>query len=171
MRFPSDAGTICSAPGLLESQILRHASSQPRQCGLITVARGLADDLGMRDLVFELRPRSGELARIASALAGQQVAIRGGTLLAVGPRILARIIPSDLDAARRALDTAGVRFEESEILSVLVESRAGELAMLSARLANGGVGVRAIYITGSAGNVLEVAIVPDNIARARRALE
>jgi len=43
--------------------------------------------------------------------------------------------------------------------------------MLSTRLANGGVGVHAIYITGSSGNILEVAIVPDNIARARRALE
>jgi hypothetical protein len=125
----------------------------------------------MRDLLFELRPRPGELARIASALARQQVAIRGGTLLAMGPRILARVIPSDLDAARRALDAAGVRFEESEILSVLVESRAGELAMLSTRLASGGVSVRALYVTGTSGNILEVAVATDNIARARRALE
>jgi hypothetical protein len=125
----------------------------------------------MRDLVFELRPQPGELARIASALARQQVAIRGGTLMAIGTRIIARVIPSDLEAARGALDAADVRFEESEILPVLVESRAGELAMLSTRLANGGVSVRAIYITGSTGNILEVAIVPDNIARARRALE
>jgi hypothetical protein len=125
----------------------------------------------MRDLVFELRPRPGELARIASALARQQVAIRGGSLMAMGTRIVARVIPSDLDAARGALDAVGVRFSENEILSVLVESRAGELAMLSTRLANGGVSVHAIYITGSSGNILEVAIVPDNIARARRALE
>jgi hypothetical protein len=125
----------------------------------------------MRDLVFELRPRPGELARIASALARQHVAIRGGTLLAIGPRILARFIPSNLDAARVALDAAAVPFEENEIMSVLLESRAGELAMLSTRLANGGVNVRAIYVTGTSGNVLEVAIVPDNMARARRALE
>jgi hypothetical protein len=125
----------------------------------------------MRDFTFELHHRSGELARIASALARQQVAIRGGTLLTFGPRLVARFIPSDLDAARRALDGADVRFEESEIMPVLLESRAGELAMLSTRLANAGVSVRAIYITGTNGRVLEVAVVPDNIARARRALE
>jgi hypothetical protein len=125
----------------------------------------------MRDLVLELPPRPGELARIASALARQQVAIRGGTLMAIGPRILARFIPSDLDAARRALEGADVPFEESEIMPVLLESRAGELAMLSTRLASGGVGVRAIYITGHSGNILEVAVATDNIARARRALE
>jgi hypothetical protein len=125
----------------------------------------------MRDLVLELPPRPGELARIASALARQQVAIRGGTLMAIGPRILARFIPSDLDAARRALEAADVPFEENEIMPVLLESRAGELAMLSTRLASGGVGVRAIYITGTSGNILEVAVATDNIARARRALE
>jgi hypothetical protein len=43
--------------------------------------------------------------------------------------------------------------------------------MLGARLAAGGVGVRAIYLTASAGTLLEVAIVPTNLARARRALE
>jgi hypothetical protein len=125
----------------------------------------------MRDLVLELPPRPGELARIASALARQQVAIRGGTLMAIGPRILARFIPSDLDAARRALEAADVPFEENEIMPVLLESRAGELAMLSTRLASGGVGVRAIYITGTSGNILEVAVATDNLARARRALE
>jgi hypothetical protein len=125
----------------------------------------------MRDLVLDLPPRPGELARIASALARQQVAIRGGTLMALGPRLLARFIPSDLDAARRALENADVPFEESEIMPVLLESRAGELAMLSTRLASGGVSVRAIYITGTNGNILEVAIATDNIARAKRALE
>jgi hypothetical protein len=125
----------------------------------------------MRDLVLELPPRPGELARIASALARQQVAIRGGTLMAIGPRILARFIPSDLDAARRALEGADVPFDESEVVPVLLESRAGELAMLSTRLASGGVGVRALYITGNSGNILEVVVATDNIARARRALE
>src|SRR5262245_28028812 len=99
----------------------------------------------MRDFMIELPPRAGELARIASALARHQVTLRAGTAMVVGRRLVARFIPSDETAARVALDAAGVRFEESEIVPVLLESRAGELAMLSARLASGGVGVRAIY--------------------------
>jgi len=125
----------------------------------------------MRDLLLELPPRPGELARIASALARQQVAIRGGTLMAIGPRILARFIPSDLDAARRALEGADVPFEETEIMPVLLESRAGELAMLSTRLAEGGVALRALYMTSTAGNLVELALVADNAERIRRALE
>src|SRR5437899_3305319 len=90
----------------------------------------------MRDIAIDVKLQPGELARIASALARQHVALRGGTLLAIGPRLVARFIPSDVDAARRALDGARVRFEEGEVVPVLLERRAGELAMLSTRLPN-----------------------------------
>jgi hypothetical protein len=43
--------------------------------------------------------------------------------------------------------------------------------MLSTKLADGGVGVRAMYVTGAKGHLLEVAVVPDNVARAKRALD
>jgi hypothetical protein len=102
----------------------------------------------------------------------------GGAKAAASATIAPAAIPgrarqdeTELDAARRALEAADVPFEENEIMPVLLESRAGELAMLSTRLASGGVGVRAIYITGTSGNILEVAVATDNIARARRALE
>jgi hypothetical protein len=125
----------------------------------------------MRDLTIELTHRPGELARVASMLARHHVALRAGCALAIGTRLIARLIPSDIDAARRALDAADVRFAESEVVKVLLESRAGELAMLSSRLIEGGIGVRAIYITATAGNLVELAVVPDNAARARRVLE
>ena len=125
----------------------------------------------MRDLTIELKQRPGELARVASMLARHHVTLKAGSALAIGARLIARLIPSDIDAARRALDAADVRFEESEVLKVLLESRAGELAMLSSRLTEGGVSVRAIYITATAGNIVELAVVPDNAERARRVLE
>jgi len=125
----------------------------------------------MRDFAIDLNARSGELARVASVLARHQVTLRAGTAMVVGRRLVARFIPSDEAATRVALDSAGVRFEESEIVPVLLESRAGELAMLSARLAGGGVGVRAIYLTATVGRLVEVAVVPTNLARARLALE
>lgn len=125
----------------------------------------------MRDFAIELKPRAGEIARVASILAQHHVTLKAGVLLAVGPRLLARFVPSDIEGARRALEVADVRFEEHEIVPVLVESRAGELAILSTRLAERGVAVRALYLTSTAGNLVELAIVPDNVEKARRALE
>lgn len=125
----------------------------------------------MRDITIELRRRPGELARVASILARHHVTLKAGSALAVGPRLIARFVPSDIDAARRALDAADIRFEESEVVQVILESRAGELAMLSTRLSEAGIGVRALYITATIGNVVELAVVPDSAAQARRALE
>jgi len=124
-----------------------------------------------KDFAIELKPRAGELARVASMLARHHVTLKAGLAMAVGPRILARFVPSDVEAARTALDAAAVRFEEREIVPVLVESRAGELAILSTRLADGGVALRALYITSTAGNLVELAIVADNAEKVRRALE
>jgi hypothetical protein len=125
----------------------------------------------MRDFAIELKQRPGELSRVASILAQHGVALRAGVALAVGTHLMARFIPSDIEAARRALDSANMRFEEGEIVPMVVESRAGELAMLSTRLAEGGVGIRALYVTGSSRNVLHLAIVPENAAKARRILD
>ena len=124
----------------------------------------------MRDFAIELKQRPGELTRVASTLAQHRVTLRAGVALAVGTHMMARFIPSDIEAARRALDSANIRFEEGEVVPVVVESRAGELAMLSTRLAEGGVGIRAMYVTGSSGNLLHLAIVPVNAAKARRIL-
>ncbi len=125
----------------------------------------------MRDFVVELKQRPGELARVASMLARHQVTLKAGTALAVGTRLIARFVPSNIEAARRALDEADIRFDEGEVVPVLLESRAGELAMLSSRLADGGVTVRAIYLTSTLGSLVELALVPDNPERAKRVLE
>jgi hypothetical protein len=134
-------------------------------------SRFLHSERRMRDFAIELKQRPGELARVASVLARHNVAIRSGTALAIGTGIIARFVPSDIEAARRALDSANIRFEESEVVSILLESRAGELAMLTTRLAEGGVNVRAIYVASTAGNLLELAIVSDNPQKARLVLE
>jgi len=124
-----------------------------------------------RDFAIELKPRPGELTRVASMLARHHVTLKAGVAMAVGPRLLGRFVPSDVEGARRALDAANVPFEEREVVPVLIESRAGELAILSQRLTEGGVALRALYITSTAGNLVELAIVADNADKTRRALE
>ena len=124
----------------------------------------------MKDFTIDIDSRNGELARVAAALARHQVTLRAGAAVNTGRRFLARFVPSDIEKARAALDGAGIQFEENHIVPVQLEGRAGELAVLLARLANGGVGVRALYLTSTSANGLEVAVAPTNVARALRAL-
>jgi hypothetical protein len=125
----------------------------------------------MRDFAIQLTHRPGELARVANALARQHVNIKSVAGLAVNTYVTVRIIPDDIEAARTALDAANIRYEESEIVPVLLENRAGELASVSTRLADGGVNLRAVYLTGIAGNLVELAVVPDDVKKAKRLLQ
>jgi hypothetical protein len=85
--------------------------------------------------------------------------------------VLVRIIADDADAARSALEGAGIRFSEGEVVQVLLENRAGELAAVTAKLAEAKVNLRAIYLTGIVDNLVELAIVTDDPKKAKRMLE
>ena len=124
----------------------------------------------MRDFAIKLTHRPGELARVASALARQRVNIRSVAGLAIDTYVTIRIIADDVEAARTALESSNIRYEEGEVVQVMLENRAGELAAISNKLAEGGVNLRAIYLTGIAGDLVELAIVPDDAKKAKRLL-
>ena len=125
----------------------------------------------MKDFAVALSHRPGELAQVATALSRFGVNIKALAGLAVDGQVQVRIIADEEDAARSALQRAHIPFEESEVITVLLENRAGELASVTNRLARGGVNLRAIYLTGIVDDLVELAIVTNDVSRARQALE
>lgn len=125
----------------------------------------------MTDFAIRLTDRPGELARVATALARYGVNLRSVAALAIDAQATLHILPDAADAARAALEQNGIKFDESEVTTVLLENRAGELARVSARLAEAGVNLKAIYVTGLVDNLVELAIVGDDMAKVRYALE
>ena len=124
----------------------------------------------MKDFTIEIDSRNGELARVAAALARARVTLRAGAVVSTGPRFVARFIASDLEAARDALESSDVPFEENDIVTVRLEPRPGELVQLISRLTLGGVDLRALYLTSTTERSLEIALAPTNVARAIHAL-
>jgi hypothetical protein len=125
----------------------------------------------MRDFAIHLTHRPGELARVASALSRHGVNIKSLAGLAVDGQVMVRVIADDVEAARAALEGNGIRYEEGEVISVLLENQAGELAALSAKLSDAGVNMLGIYVTGASGNLVELAVVCDNPKKAKKLLE
>ncbi|MBI1876305.1 MAG: hypothetical protein HYS05_20765 [Acidobacteria bacterium] len=125
----------------------------------------------MKDFAIELTHRPGELARVAEALSRYGVNIKALAGVAIDQHVVVRIIGDEAESTRTALERANIRFEEEEVVTVLLENRAGELATISAKLAQAGVNLRAIYLTGIVDDLVEVAIVADNPKKARRAVE
>jgi len=124
----------------------------------------------MRDFAIELTDRPGELGRVAAALARYNVNLKAVTGLSIGNYVLVRIIADDVEAARAALEGAGIRFTEGEVVQVLLENRAGELAAVTTKLAEAKVNLRAIYLTGIVDSLVELAIVTDDPKKTKRML-
>lgn len=125
----------------------------------------------MKDFAVSLSHRPGELAQVATALSRYGVNIKALAGLAVDGQVLVRIIADEPDAARSALQRANIPFEETEVLTVLLENRAGELASVTNKLGRAGVNLRALYLTGIVDNLVELVVVTDNLERAKEALE
>src|SRR5262245_21200095 len=125
----------------------------------------------MKDCSIQLSNKPGDLARVADALARRGVNIKALVGLSVGGMALTRILPDDIVAARSAFEAANVRFTESEVYLVLLENKAGVLATVTARLGEAGVNLEAIYVTGIADDLVELAIVGDDPNKTKKILE
>jgi hypothetical protein len=125
----------------------------------------------MRDFAIHLSHKPGEIGRVATALARAGVNIKTVAAMVIGNQGMVRLICDDVDAARHALQAANVRFEEHEVVTTLRENRAGELADVADRMANGGLNLEAMYVVGLDGDLIELAIVSDDPKKTKKLLE
>jgi hypothetical protein len=125
----------------------------------------------MRDCAIQLTNHPGDLARVAEALSRRGVNIKALAGLSIGGTAMARILPDDIAAARSAFEAANIRFTESEIHLVLLENKSGVLASVTNRLGDAGINLEAIYVTGIADDLVELAIATDNPKKAKKILE
>jgi hypothetical protein len=125
----------------------------------------------MRDFAIHVTDRPGEIARVANALARKDVNIKSIAGMGIAKQGLIRVIANDVEAARSALRESNIPFEESELVTVLLENKAGELANVAAKLSNAGQNVHAVYVTGLEGDLVELAFAVDDAKKAKKALE
>ncbi len=125
----------------------------------------------MRDCFIELTHRPGDLALVAEALAHRGVNIKAVAAMGLeGGRAIVRILPDDIETARSAFEAAHIRFAESEVHTVLLENKAGQLADVTRRLGEAHVNLEALYITGRLDDMVEIAFVCDDPKAAKKVL-
>ena len=125
----------------------------------------------MKDCSIQLTNHPGDLSRVAKALAHRGVNIKSLAAISIGGVATARILPDDIVVARSALEAANIRFTESEVHIVLLENKAGVLANVTSRLGDVGINLDAIYVTGIADDLVELAIATDNPKKTKKILE
>ncbi len=125
----------------------------------------------MKDFAIQVTHRPGELARVANVLSKRGVNLKSVAGLTIGNQGVVHLIPDDVEAARASLQENNIRFEEHDVVTVLLENQAGELAGLAGKLADAGINLLAIYVTGLDGELVELAIVADDAKKAKKLLE
>jgi hypothetical protein len=125
----------------------------------------------MKDCSIQLTNHPGDLARIAQALGRRGVNIKALAAISAGGVAIAHILPDDIVVARSAFEAANIRFTESEVHIVLLENTAGMVANVTSRLGDAGINLEALYVTGVADGLVELAIVSDNPKKAKKILE
>lgn len=125
----------------------------------------------MKDCSVQLTNKPGDLARVAEALARRGVNIKALAALSMDGMAIAHILPDDIVVARSAFEAAHIRFTESEVHIVLLENKAGVVANLTNRLGEAGVNLQALYVTGVADDLVELAIVSDNPKKTKKIVE
>ena len=125
----------------------------------------------MKDFSIQLAHRPGELAHVTNALSLYGVNIKSVAAMHIGDQAHLHLIPDNADSARSALQANNIAFEENECVIVLLENRAGELTEVASKLADSGVNLFAAYVVGLSDDLIELAVVCDNVKKAKKLLE
>lgn len=115
--------------------------------------------------------KPGELARVTEALTDAAVNIRAIASEAKHDTSFLRIVTSDVATTEKALKNAGLKYLLNDIFVVELIDRPGELAKVAKRLARAGINVHSIYILGSKNGKTEIALVVDDMERAKTVLK
>jgi hypothetical protein len=123
----------------------------------------------MKDLAVDLPDEPGALARLGEALGRAGVSIEGGGAWVVAGRGVAHFLFHDGDAARRALQAAGLRViaERDVVVQRLKQAVPGQLGLLTRRMADAGVNIEVLY----SDHDHRLILVVDDVARGRAVSE
>lgn len=121
------------------------------------------------NLTVVLKDEPGQLAKLGEATGQAGVNLQALCAMTGEGRGVINVLVEDGEAAREALEAAGLAVADSqEALVVNVEDRPGTLGELARELAAAGVNIELLYTTS--GNGMRVVILTDDIASARAAL-
>ena len=119
----------------------------------------------MKDLSIFLDNRPGALAEMGEALGRAGVSIEGGGAWVVGGNGAAHFLFTDGDAARKALEAAGITVvaEREVVVQRLKQAVPGQLGQLTRRMADAGINIEVLY----SDHDHQLILVVDNVDLAR----
>ena len=123
----------------------------------------------MQDVTIHLEHRPGALAEMGEALGKSGVSVEGGGAFLVNGIGVAHFLFEDGEAAKRALEAAGIRVlaVRDVLVQRLNQDVPGQLGAIARRMAEAGVNIEVVY----SDHANQLILVVDDIARGRQVSE
>ena len=101
----------------------------------------------MKDLTIALENRPGALAEMGEVLGAAGVSIEGGGAWVANGAVAAHFLFAHGDAARKALEAAGIRVlaVRDVVVQRLKQDEPGQLGKISRRMADAGINIEVMY--------------------------
>lgn len=116
----------------------------------------------MTEFTVHMVNRPGQLAALADRLSEAGIHIEALAAFSSGDDSMVRMMANDVDATRRVLTEAGVRFEEQRVVETVIKDSPAALASMTRRLADSGVNIEAMYLLHANGDSLHFALAVDD---------
>ncbi len=116
----------------------------------------------MTEFTVHMANRPGQLAALADRLSDAGIHIEALAAFSQGTDSMVRLMANDVDATRRVLTDAGVRFEEQRVIETIIKDAPDALATMTRRLADSGVNIEAMYLLHANGDSLHFAVAVDD---------
>ena len=124
----------------------------------------------MNIFIVDLKDKPGELAKAAEAIAQKGINITAFSGITCGDEGKIALLTNDEIGTRKALQDAGYRARELEVVTTTLEHNPGTLAATARKLANAGINVVVALPTAMSGGNVTLAFAVDNAAKARQVL-
>jgi acetolactate synthase small subunit len=124
----------------------------------------------MREFRVTLHQKAGEFARLAELVSRRGLNLKSVAGIAEDHKAIICLVCEDVAGLRETLQEARIQFEEAELLTHLMEDRAGELSALASKLAEAGVNMASLYVLAREAPLIEVGFTVDDPKKAKKAL-
>lgn len=124
----------------------------------------------MNIFIVDLKHQPGELAKACDAIAKKGIDITAFSGVTCGGSGTVALLTNNDAGARTALNDAGYRPRELEVVTTTIENAPGSLAKTAWKLANAGINIEAALETSMAGHNVTLAFATDQPAKARGVL-
>jgi hypothetical protein len=124
----------------------------------------------MHAFIVELPNRPGSLAMVTEAVAERAINITGVAGATAGELGSVSFTTDDESGTRNALGEKGWVYREVPMVQTSLEHRPGTLAAAARKLADAGINVEVMFVSGMDGNKVQVSFGVDTPEAAQRAL-